>query len=151
MTIVTSYDWESDTFTQHAENEARKAWREAVAEIAEKAKATLPDCAGRVDRAVQIVLNHDVELLEDGKAKVASQSNGQVVYHLVNGECTCKDYAKAPSNWCKHRIAAGLYKRALALVQHKLAQGNGASNGQTTAAAAPAPASAQADAPVPAQ
>jgi hypothetical protein len=51
---------------------------------------------------VQIVLNHDVELLEDGKAKVASQSNGQVVYHVVNGACTCKDYAKAPSNWCKH-------------------------------------------------
>src|SRR5216683_1909580 len=111
MAIVTEYDLESDTFTNHA---------------AEKAKATLPDCVGRVDKAVAIVLNHDVELLEDGKAKVASQSNGQVVYHLVNGECTCKDYPKAPSNWCKHRIAVGLYKRATALVQRKL---NGASNG----------------------
>ena len=84
MAIVTSYDWESDTFTHHAENAARQAWREAVQEIAEQAKQTLPDCAGRVDRAVQMVLNHDVELLEDGRAKVASQSNGQVVYHLVN-------------------------------------------------------------------
>src|SRR6266571_3294348 len=75
MTIVTEYDWESDTWTHHTgENAARKEWREAVAEIAEKAKATLPDCAGRVDRAVAIVLNHDVELLEDGKAKIASQS-----------------------------------------------------------------------------
>jgi hypothetical protein len=112
MTIVTSYDWESDTFTNHAaENEARKAWREAVAEIAEKAKATLPDCAGRVDRAMQMVLNHDVELREDGKAKVASQSNGTVVYHLVNGECTCKDYAKAPSNWCKHRLCRETARR----------------------------------------
>src|SRR6266446_1712233 len=135
MTIVTSYDWESDTFTHHAEHAARAAWRVAVAEIAEKAKATLPDCAGRVDRAVQIVLNHDVEVLEDGKAKVASQSNGQVVYHVVNGACSCKDYPKAPSNWCKHRIAAGLYKRATALVQRQLALQNGASNGQ----AAPAP------------
>ena len=69
-----------------------------------------------------MVLNHDVELLEDGKAKVASQSSGQVVYYLVNGECSCKDYAKAPSNWCKHRIAAGLYKRATALVQRKLGE-----------------------------
>jgi hypothetical protein len=59
MTIVTEYDWQSDTFTHHGENGARAAWREAVAEIAAKAKATLPDCAGRVDRAVQIVLNHD--------------------------------------------------------------------------------------------
>ena len=130
MTIVTSYDWESDTFTHHGDTAARHAWRAAVAEIAEKAKATLPDCAGRVDRAVQMVLNHDVELLEDGKARVCSQSNGQVVYPVVNGACTCKDYAKAPSHWCKHRIAAGLYKRATALVQRQLAQPNGTSNGQ---------------------
>ena len=74
MAILTSYDWESDTFTHHAENTARKAWREAVAEIAEKAKATLPDCAGRVDRAVQMVLNHDVELLEDGKLPIDAMS-----------------------------------------------------------------------------
>jgi hypothetical protein len=150
MTIVTSYDWESDTFINHAaENAARQAWREAVAEIAERAKATLPDCAGRVDRAVQIVLNHDVEVLEDGKAKVASQSNGTVVYHLVNGECTCKDYAKAPSNWCKHRIAAGLYKRATALIQRKLAQQGGARNGQVAAPAAPDPVPAPAEPPAP--
>ena len=102
MAIVSEYDWESDTFTHHGENAARKAWRAAVAEIAEKAKATLPECNGRVDRAVQIVLNHDVEFLEDGKARVASQSNGQVVYHVVNGACTCKDYEKAPAHWCKH-------------------------------------------------
>ena len=146
MTMVTEYDFETNTWTHHGENGARAAWREAVAEIAAKAKATLPDCAGRVDRAVQIVLNQDVELLEDGKAKVASQSNGTVVYHLVNGECSCKDYAKAPSNWCKHRIAAGLYKRATALLQRKMAQhANGASNGQVDAPPAPAP--AQADAP----
>jgi hypothetical protein len=133
------------------EQPARQAWREAVAEIATKAKATLPDCAGRVDRAVQMVLNHAVELLEDGKAKVASQSNGTVVYHLVNGACSCKDYAKAPSNWCKHRIAAGLYKRALALVQRKLAQSNGVSNDSAAATSAPPSAAAQAEAPTSAQ
>ena len=145
MAIVASYDWESDTFTHHtSENAARKAWREAVQEIGEKAKATLPACAGRVDRAVQMVRNHDVELLEDGKAKVASQSSGQVVYYLVNGECSCKDYAKAPSNWCKHRIAAGLYKRATALVQRKL---GGASNGTSNSHATPDPAPAQDAAP----
>ena len=154
MAIVTEISWD-DMFDGKSlpEHPARQAWREAVAEIATKAKATLPACAGRVDRAVQMVLNHAVELLEDGKAKVASQSNGTVVYHLVNGACTCKDYAKAPSNWCKHRIAAGLYKRALALVQRKLAQSNGVSNDSATAASVPAPepASAQAEAPGPAQ
>ena len=45
-----------------------------------------------------------------------------------------------------NRIAAGLYKRATALVQRQLAQhANGASNGQVAAAPAPAPAPAQAE------
>ena len=81
MTIVTSYDFESDTWTHHTgDNPARRAWRAAVAEIAVKAKATLPDCHGRVDSAVKLVLAGDVELLADGKAKVASQSNGTTAY-----------------------------------------------------------------------
>jgi hypothetical protein len=70
-----------DVFDAHfpekqTENPARKAWREAVTEVAEKAKATLPACPGRIDAAVKIVLAGDVELLDDGTAKVASQSDG---------------------------------------------------------------------------
>src|SRR5436309_8017551 len=99
----------------------RTVWREAVQDIAEKAKATLPECNGRVDKAVALVLAGDVELLADGKAKVASQSNGTTVYRIVNGECDCRDFPHAPSGWCKHRIAAGIQKRAQALVQKKLA------------------------------
>jgi hypothetical protein len=60
--------------------------------------------------------------LPDGKAKVASQSNGTTKYFIVNGECTCKDYPKAPSFWCKHRIAAGLMKRSRTLAKTKLEQ-----------------------------
>src|SRR5262249_46917343 len=73
----------------------------------------------------------DVELQADGTAKVASQSNGQTVYYIVNGICNCKDYSKAPSNWCKHRIAAGIAKRAFALAKTKLDTLNGVSNGVT--------------------
>jgi hypothetical protein len=145
MTMVAEYDWESDTWTQHpGEHAARAAWREAVAEIATKAKQTLPECHGRVDAAVKLVLAGDVEPREDGTTRVASQSNGQVVYHVVNGECTCKDFPKAPSGWCKHRIAVGLHKRAAALVQRTR---NGTSNGVTTDQVAPplAPAPAQAE------
>jgi hypothetical protein len=142
MTIVTEYDWESDTFTHHSENGARAAWREAVAEIAAKAKGTLPQCNGRVDKAVAIVLNGDVELLPDGKAKVASQSNGTTQYFVVNGTCECKDFSKAPSGWCKHRIAAGMQKRAATLAKTKLHAG---ANGQAEAPSQPAP--AQPDAP----
>ena len=100
----------------------RQIWRQAVSEVAEKAKATLPQCNGRVEKAVQLVLNGDVELLPDGKAKVASQSNGTTCYFIVNGTCECKDFAKAPSGWCKHRLAYGMYKRASALVKAKVAQ-----------------------------
>src|SRR5215470_12397488 len=132
MAIVTSYDWESDSWTHHnGDNPTRQIWRDAVAEIAEKAKQTLPECNGRVDSAVKIVLNGDVELLPDGKAKVASQSHGTTLYHIVNGECECKDYPKAPSHWCKHRIAAGLAKRARTLTKAKLEQLASASNGTT--------------------
>jgi hypothetical protein len=135
MAIVTSYDWESDSFTHHnGDNPTRQIWRDAVAEIAEKAKATLPECNGRVDSAVKIVLNGDVELLPDGKAKVASQSHGTTLYHIVNGECSCKDYAKAPSHWCKHRIAAGLAKRAAALTKQRMEQLDATTNGTTTPA-----------------
>jgi len=83
---------------------ARAAWRAAVAEVATKAHAKLPECNGRVDSAVKIVLAGDVELLADGTAKVASQSNGTTAYHIVNGHCDCRDYEKAPHNFCKHRV-----------------------------------------------
>src|SRR5712691_9754524 len=132
MAIVTEISW-NDMFAGKAlpDSPARTTFREAVAEISEKAKITLPDCVGRVDSAVKIVLNGDVELLADGTAKVASQSNGTTKYFVVNGECSCKDYPKAPSNWCKHRIAFGLAKRANTLAQQRLAQLHSNSNGTT--------------------
>jgi hypothetical protein len=139
MSIVSEYNWESDSWTHNGDNPTRQAFRQAVAEIAAKAKETLPECNGRVDAAVKIVLNGDVEQLDDGTARVASQSNGTTVYHVVNGECTCKDFPKSPSGWCKHRIAAGLYKRVTALMQRKLAQSDGASNGQAEPPSQPSP------------
>ena len=97
MVALKEITWE-EASAPGFETTTRQAWRAAVAAIAVKAKQTLPDCAGRVESAVKIVLAGDVELLADGKAQVASQSNGQTVYHLVNGTCDCKDYPKAPSN-----------------------------------------------------
>src|SRR5215471_8724884 len=132
MTIVASYDWESDTFTHHGDNGARQAWREAVAAIAEKAKAALPECNGRVDKAVAIVLNGDVELLPDGKAQVASQSNGSTAYFVVNGECQCKDFPKAPRGLCKHRLSLAIHKRAYALAKQRLDQLDSLQNGTAT-------------------
>jgi hypothetical protein len=120
MAIVTEYDWESNTWTHHtAENEARQAWREAVQEIADKAKAKLPECNGRLESAVKLVLAGDVEFLADGTAKVASQSNGTTAYHVVNGTCHCRDFDKAPHNLCKHRLSAAIARRAQELTKAK--------------------------------
>jgi hypothetical protein len=119
MVAVKEFSWE-EVSSPNFENPARKAWRAAVAEIAAKAKQTLPECNGRVERAAALVLNGDVELLPDGKAKVASQSNGTIQYVVCNGTCECRDFAKAEGGWCKHRIAAGMHKRASALAKAKL-------------------------------
>src|SRR5262249_14959054 len=43
--------------------------------------------------------------------------NGSTSYFIVNGTCECKDYPKAPSGWCKHRLAYGIYKRVSALMK----------------------------------
>jgi hypothetical protein len=126
------------------ETPARQAWREAVAAIADKAKAKLPECSGRIDAAVKIVLAGNVELLPDGTARVASQSNGTTAYHLANGHCDCRDFAQAPGQLCKHRLAFGLARRAQELVSATL---NAASNGQMAAAPDPAPAPMQHEAP----
>jgi hypothetical protein len=143
MAIVTEISWDDMLDGKPLlETPERQVWREAVVAIADKAKAKLPECNGRVDKAVAIVLAGDVELLADGTAKVASQSNSSMAYHVVKGHCDCRDFERAPGQLCKHRLAFGLARRAQELVSAKL---NAASNGQTTAA--PDPALTQPDAP----
>src|SRR5215467_6636986 len=118
MTIVTSYNWESDSFTQHTATPARVTFRTAVLQVADKAKLVLEANASRIDKAVALVLNGFVEII-DGKCRVASQTNGKTLYHQVNGTCTCLDFTqgKAPNGFCKHRLAHGLYRRATEMVQ----------------------------------
>ena len=110
MVAVKEITWE-EASAPGFEQTTRQAWREAVAEIAERAKQILPACNGRVDKAVAIVLNSDVELLADGTAKIASQSNGATQYVVCNGTCECKDFPKAPSGWCKHRLCRETARR----------------------------------------
>ena len=132
MTMVTEYDWESDTWTpQSAEHATRAARREAVAEIAQKARAKLPECRRRIDMAVKLVLAGDVQLLADGSAQVGSQSNGIEAFHVVNGTCPCRDFEKAPHQFCKHRLSAAIARRAQELLKAQ-------SNGQAGAPQAPA-------------
>ena len=84
-----------------------------------KAKAALPECNGRIDAAVKLVLAGDVNLQDDGSAEVGSASDAGQVFS-VNGTCACKDFPKAPQSMCKHRIAYGIYKRAVALAKEQV-------------------------------
>ena len=91
----------------------RHQYRETVAAVAEKARAILPVAVnGRIESAVKLVLQGDVEPLDDGSIQVGS-SDPTRVYHLVGPTCTCTDFTqgKAPEGWCKHRISAGIDKR----------------------------------------
>lgn len=134
MAIVTEISWDDMLDGKPLpENPARQAWRAAVAEVAEKAKAALPEAVnGRIEKAVAIVLNGDVELMADGKAQIASQSNGTTQYVVCNGTCACRDFAKAEGGWCKHRTAAAIHKRASALAKQRLSQLDHTSNGTST-------------------
>src|SRR5262249_29204710 len=93
-----------------------------------KAKAKLPECSGRVDSAVKIVLAGGVALLAGGTARGASQSNGSTGDHVVNGHFDCKDFAQTPHNFCKHRLSAAIVRRAQELAKQRLEQLDGASN-----------------------
>jgi hypothetical protein len=147
MAIVTEISWD-DIADPAFEHPARTAWREAVAAIAEKAKAKLPECSGRVESAVKIVLAGDIELQADGTAKVASQSNGSTAYHIVNGHCDCRDFEKAPHQFCKHRLSAAIAQRAQELITAKVATTNGQESAQGQPAQLAAPTVSLPEAPV---
>jgi hypothetical protein len=146
MVAVKEFSWEEVSAPDFG---ARAAFRAAVADIAAKAHEKLPECQGRIDSAVKIVLAGDVDLQADGTAKVASQSNGTTTYHIVNGHCDCKDFAKAPHQFCKHRLSAAIARRAQELVKAKLdASTNGQATAQDQPAQPPAPTTPLPEAPV---
>ena len=89
----------------------RQTFRETVAAVAEKAKATLPTAVnGRIEAAVKLVLMHDVMPQPDGSILVGSSRDPLQSYLLVGQTCECQDFTRgqAPDGWCQHRIAAGI-------------------------------------------
>jgi len=88
----------------------RESFRQAVAEIATKAKEKLPDSVnGRIEKAVSLVLQGDVTLHDDGTATVFSATDPTRRYELgraADGYCMCKDWEQAPQHLCKHRLGA---------------------------------------------
>jgi hypothetical protein len=99
----------------------RQSFREAVADVAARAKERLPQAVnGRVESAVKLVLAHDVTPEADGSITVGSSTDPLKFYRLQGTACECQDFTRgqAPEGRCQHRIAAGIHKR----VQEMLGQ-----------------------------
>ena len=115
---VSSYDWETGTYTYDPRQmDAAQVWRTAVACAATKARQALPACSTRIDKAIELVLNNAVELLDGGQARVTSQQGGTTAYVVCNGTCECADFPKAPDGFCKHRLARALVIRAIEIAK----------------------------------
>jgi hypothetical protein len=100
-------------------NTSRAHYRALVADVAARAKAILPtQVNGRIEKAVALVLQGDVEPQEDGSIVVHSATDATRRYVLQGTSCTCADYERgqAPSGWCAHRIASGIRKRVQELL-----------------------------------
>lgn len=117
-TKVAEFDFYSQDPT--SEPSIRTHFRQAVAEAAARAKATLPQAVnGRIEKAVQMVLAGDLELLADGRAVVGSQSDASLHY-VVGDKCECRDSDRPElEGWCKHRIAVAIQKRAASLMRQQ--------------------------------
>ena len=98
---------------------ARQTFRELVAQVAANARAKLPPTVnGRLERAVTLVLLHDVMPQPDGSILVGSSTDAMKSYLLTGTACECQDFTRgqAPDGWCQHRIAAGIHKRVQELL-----------------------------------
>lgn len=134
MTIVAQFSWD-DIADVDFTNSARKAFRQAVEEVADKARTAIPELNGRTEKAVKLVLNGDVSIAPDGQGTVASQSNGNLTYLVGKGiSCSCKDHPRAPKKLCAHLLAYHIFTRATALAKQRLEQLDAASHDTTTQA-----------------
>jgi hypothetical protein len=83
----------------------RQTFRERVAEVAEKARARLPqNVNGRIESAMALVLACDVMPQADGSILIGSSRDPLKSYLLTGSTCECQDFVsrKAPDGWCKH-------------------------------------------------
>ena len=88
----------------------RHVWRALIQKLADDAKHTMPEAAGRLDKAVSLVLMGDVDVLDDGSALVGSQSHGDRTYTVYNNHCECPDSFR--TRQCKHLLAVQLLTQA---------------------------------------
>ena len=91
-------------------------FRDALALVAAKAREKLPECNGRIEWAVALILGGHVTVNDDDSVTVGG-SRPELMYTVMNGLCRCPDYVKAPHHFCKHRLSSAILRRAHALMR----------------------------------
>jgi hypothetical protein len=124
MAIVTSYDWESDTYQNHMPvygtndtMEAHQKWLDCVHAAVERARTAMPTHEARITRAHALVLDGMVTPQPDGTFQVRSQNQRSTKTYTVNGRCECPDSSKVSDNLCKHLLATLIWRRAKSLMK----------------------------------
>jgi hypothetical protein len=96
---------------------ARATFRAVLAALAAKARTTLPESNGRVEKAVALVLAGDIAYdPQTSTALVGSCSDATKVYRVRGKVCECPDYDRAPQHLCKHVLGVMFLIR----LQHEL-------------------------------
>jgi hypothetical protein len=87
-----------------------------VQEVASRATHALPEANGRIARAVTILTQGGV--IQTAHGYSVQSLTDPTKHYALNGVCPCPDAEKAPhGGMCQHRIAAGMHRRVLALLQ----------------------------------
>lgn len=94
---------------------------DSIRRLVEKGKATRPELASRMEKAAMIVLFRSVELTDAQHHEYRVESEAEEGrFYRVNGVCECADFIhRAPSGFCKHRLAVALVERATAEQQER--------------------------------
>jgi len=99
---------------------SQRLFREALVEVAERAKSVLPECHDRIEQAVQLLLASEVQWRPDGTVQVRDRAQEDGVPGLQE-TCACPESAEAPRGWCVHRLASAIARRTTPLVKARLA------------------------------
>src|SRR5262245_35892916 len=84
---------------------SRTRFREVLSDVVVRAKVSLPESAGRIDKAAALVLAGDVELFyTNGTARVGSGTDIPTSYVVTGARCVYKDVSRAPLGYCKQVI-----------------------------------------------
>ena len=113
---VSSYDWSTgETTYDVTQMDPAQRFRCAISQAVEAARKRFPHSSDRIERAYALVTEGKVVLHPQTKTATVTSSDGAKSY-TVTGHCDCPDAPRAPEQFCKHRLAVVILKKAVGMV-----------------------------------